>query len=106
VPRRSHNQRALIELLLAEIRRKRALVNLPFAAASLQARIMAILPNPPLTVDQVEMLKQDNIVSAAALSLADLGIVPNAVEAILPTYLDRYRRGGWWDAHRPLHSQR
>jgi uncharacterized protein YbjT (DUF2867 family) len=98
--------RALIELLLAEIRRKRALVNLPFAAASLQARIMAILPNPPLTVDQVEMLKQDNIVSAAALSLADLGIVPNAVEAILPTYLDRYRRGGWWDAHRPLHSQR
>jgi NADH dehydrogenase len=61
---------------------------------------MAILPNPPLTADQVEMLKRDNIVSSGALTLATLGIAPTTVEAILPTYLDRFRRGGWYERQR------
>ena len=89
--------RELIELLLGEIRRKRLLVDLPFGAAELQARLMSILPNPPLTPDQVELLKRDNVVSSGALTLATLGIAPTAVEAILPTYLDRFRRGGWYE---------
>jgi NADH dehydrogenase len=57
---------------------------------------MAVLPNPPLTPDQVELLRSDNIVSPGALGLASLGIAPTAVEAVLPTYLDRFRRGGWY----------
>jgi NADH dehydrogenase len=61
---------------------------------------MAILPNPPLTADQVELLKRDNVVSTGALTLATLGITPTAVEAILPTYLDRFRKGGWYDRRR------
>jgi NADH dehydrogenase len=92
--------RALMELLLEEIRRKRLLIDIPFGIASLQARVMAILPNPPLTPDQVELLKRDNVVSAGALTLATLGITPTAVEAILPTYLDRFRRGGWYERQR------
>jgi len=88
--------RALIELLLAEIRRKRLLIDIPFGLASLEARLMSLLPNPPLTPDQVEMLKRDNVVSSGALTLAMLGIAPTAVEAILPSYLDRFRRGGWY----------
>src|SRR6266478_8838079 len=87
--------RALIELLLAEIRRKRLLIDVPFGLAALQARLMSILPNPPLTPDQVELLKSDNIVSSAAMSLASLEIAPTPVEIILPLYLDRFRRGGW-----------
>src|SRR5712691_6048799 len=83
---RVYTLRALTELLLAEIRRKRLLIDLPFGLASLQARLMSILPNPPLTPDQVEMLKCDNIVSSGALSLAALGITPTAVEAIVPSY--------------------
>jgi NADH dehydrogenase len=95
--------RALMELLLEEIRRKRLLIDIPFSIASLQARVMAILPNPPLTPDQVELLKRDNVVSAGALTLATLGITPTAVEAILPTYLDRFRRGGWYERrHMPM----
>jgi len=78
--------------LLGEIRRKRRLVDVPFALAALQARLMSILPNPPLTPDQVELLKSDNIVSSAAMTLASLDIVPTPVEIILPTYLDRFRR--------------
>jgi uncharacterized protein YbjT (DUF2867 family) len=92
--------RALMELLLAEIRRKRLLIEIPFGLASLQARLMAILPNPPLTPDQVELLKRDNVVSSGALTLATLGITPTAVEAILPTYLDRFRKGGWYERQR------
>jgi len=92
--------RQLMELMLAEIKRKRSFVNLPFALASLQARLMAILPNPPLTVDQVEMLKRDNVVSSGALTLATLGIESNAVEAVLPLYLDRFRPGGWYSRQR------
>ena len=92
--------RALMELLLEEIHRKRLLIDIPFSIASLQARLMAILPNPPLTPDQVEMLKRDNVVSAGALTLATLGITPTALEAILPTYLDRFRRGGWYERRR------
>ena len=95
-----YTMRALMELLLEEIRRKRLLINHPFGVASLQARLMAILPNPPLTADQVEMLKRDNVVSSGALTLATLGITPTAVEAILPTYLDRFRRGGWYERRR------
>ena len=87
-----------MELLLAEIRRKRLLIDLPFFLASLQARLMALLPNPPITPDQVEMLKSDNIVATGALGFSALGIVPNTVEAILPTYLDRFRRGGWYES--------
>jgi uncharacterized protein YbjT (DUF2867 family) len=88
--------RELFEWLLREIRRRRWLVDVPFAVAELQARLMAILPNPPLTPDQVELLKRDNVVSPGALTLSSLGIAPNAVEAIVPTYLDRFRRGGWY----------
>ena len=89
-------------LLLAEIRRKRLLIALPFGLASLQARALSLLPHPPLTPDQVEMLKRDNVVSSGALTLATLGIAPTAVEAILPSYLDRFRRGGWYARERTV----
>lgn len=92
-----YNFRALLELLLTEIHRKRWFIDLPFGLAELQARLMAILPNPPLTPDQVELLKRDNVVSSGAMALASLGITPTPVEAILPTYLDRFRRGGWYE---------
>jgi uncharacterized protein YbjT (DUF2867 family) len=89
--------RELIELMLGEIRRKRSLVDLPFGLAAIQARLMSILPNPPLTPDQVELLRRDNVVSSGALTLAALGITPTAVEGVLPSYLDRFRRGGWYE---------
>jgi len=97
-----YSLRALTELLLAEIHRRRYLLDLPFGLASLQARLMSLLPNPPLTPDQVEMLKRDNVVSSGALTLATLGITPTPVEAILPSYLDRFRRGGWYARERTV----
>ena len=84
----------LMELLLQQIRRRRLLVPIPFAIADLQGAVLQLLPVPPLTRDQVRLLREDNIVSEGALGLADLGIDPTGVEVIVPTYLDRYRPGG------------
>jgi len=94
--------RALLELLLAEIHRHRLLLDIPFGLASLQARLMSIVPGAPLTPDQVELLKSDNIVSSGALTLETLGITPTPVESILPTYVDRFRRGGWYARERTV----
>ena len=94
--------RQLMELLLAEIKRHRRFIDLPFGLASLQARLMSLLPKPPLTPDQVEMLKRDNVVAAGALDLKTLGITPTSVEAVIPTYLDRFRKGGWYDRRRAV----
>jgi uncharacterized protein YbjT (DUF2867 family) len=93
---KTYTFRELLELLMREIRRKRWFIDLPFGVAELQAKLMSILPNPPLTPDQVELLKRDNVVSPGALTLSSLGITQTPVEAILPTYLDRFRRGGWY----------
>jgi uncharacterized protein YbjT (DUF2867 family) len=86
--------RQLLELLLAEIGRRRILLPLPWGLARLQASILGLLPRPPLTLDQLKLLQRDNVAGGGLPGLADLGIRPEAVEAILPTYLDRFRAGG------------
>lgn len=86
--------KALLELMLEQIGKRRALLPLPFAIASLQATFLELLPVPPLTRDQVRLLRSDNVVSADAKGFAELGISPSAVETIIPTYLDKYRPGG------------
>ena len=97
--------RECLEMMLSIAHRKRRFVNVPFPIARIQARILEFLPKPPLTVDQVELLTQDNVVSRQAIAegrtLAGLAIAPRALEVILPTYLDRYRPRGQYDAHTP-----
>jgi NADH dehydrogenase len=46
----------------------------------------------------VRLLQRDNVVSDGALTLRDLGIVPESAEAILPTYLWRFRKTGEFEA--------
>jgi uncharacterized protein YbjT (DUF2867 family) len=88
----------LMEFMLATVERRRLLVPVPFAVMKLQAMALQYLPNPPLTPDQVELLKTDNVVSAAAheqgRTLEALGIVPNPVAAVVPDYLWRFRKTG------------
>jgi len=91
--------RQVLELVLKLTNRSRKLVNLSWGRANLLARFMEWLPNPPLTHDQILLLGHDNVVGASALTFADLGIKPSAAEAILPAYMDRYARGGWYGKH-------
>lgn len=85
----------LMLYLLQTIHRQRLLLPLPFGLAKIIGGIVQFLPSPPLTPDQVELLKTDNTLSPQSLNAEDLGIVPKALETIAPLYLARYRpRGG------------
>ena len=84
----------LMQIVLRETGRARALIPLPFALASLKAFFLQFAPNPLLTPDQVKLLRHDNVVTPTALTLADLGIVPTTVEAEVPAYLWRFRAKG------------
>ena len=63
--------------------------------------MLGLLPKPLLTLDQVRMLQEDNVVSAGALTLRDLSVVPMAAEAILPSYLWRFRKRGEFEIVSP-----
>jgi len=91
---REYNFAELMEYLLMEIRRKRALVSLPFFVGDIQAFFAEFLPNPPVTRDAMKSLREDNVVASGALTLKELGVEPTAMELIVPTYVHRYRRGG------------
>jgi NADH dehydrogenase len=84
----------LLQMILRETGRKRLLAPLPFALASVQAAFLQLLPNPILTMDQVKLLKKDNVVAPTAAGLADLGITPTSAEAVIPSYLWRFRAKG------------
>lgn len=94
-----YTMREILELILLETGRQRPLIPLPWAVAGLIGKLgdlqASILPlAPPLTSDQVEMLKSDNVAEGGLPGLAEAGVIPTAVEAVVPTYLYRYRKGG------------
>jgi NADH dehydrogenase len=82
-----HSFKELLEMMLRLKKLSRALVPIPFFLAEVQGSFLQMLPTPPLTRDQVELLKTDNVLSSALPGLADLGITPTPLEAVLPTYL-------------------
>ncbi|MGF1660483.1 MAG: complex I NDUFA9 subunit family protein [Rubrimonas sp.] len=93
--------RELMELMLGIIRRKRMIVDIPIPIAKVQGyafeQIARLGIAPPMTLDQVKMLARDNVVGPKAKKLADLGIAPTAMEAVLPDYLYAYRPRGQFD---------
>ena len=99
--------REIMEFTLATIHRRRLLARLPFGAAAalgsvtelVNKLLLGILPAEfVFTADQVELLKHDNVVSESAVAeqrnLAGLGITPESIEAVVPTYLYRFRKTG------------
>ncbi|MBI1199025.1 MAG: NAD(P)H-binding protein [Phenylobacterium sp.] len=89
--------RELMELMMAETGQRRLLLPLPFPAAAMLgslADLAAFLIPPPITADQVALLKSDNVTSGQFPGFAELGITPATLEAVLPTYLYTYRKGG------------
>lgn len=89
--------RELMEMMLAETGQRRLLLPIPWPVARALGRIADLgagLIPPPVTADQVESLRVDNVASGHHPGLAELGITPTTLEAVLPTYLYRYRKGG------------
>ena len=98
---RVYSFKELMEVMLAEIHRRRLLVPVPFAVAGLLAMPLdwlpvplEWLPIPVVTRDQIAMLRVDNVAGGDYPGLGDLGIDPAPIESVLPHYLSRYRRAG------------
>lgn len=81
----------ILEYIMKVTGHRRHFINLPFGIAGMVGRLAEILPAPPITSDQVRMLKFDNVLNPDALSLKNLGITPTPVEAVVPQYLSAYR---------------
>ena len=90
--------RQCMELMLLHTGRRRWFLPIPWSVAGLIAKLTQWIPSAPVTVDQLEALKNDNVVSANAIrqnrTLAGMGIEPKTLAAILPTYLVRFRPHG------------
>lgn len=96
---RIYTFRELLAFTLEEAHLKRILAPIPFALAPLMGlfgEAFGLLPffAPPITRDQIRLLKKDNIVGDGAKTIADLGVTPKTVEAIAPSYLVRFRKYG------------
>lgn len=85
--------RDLMDKILTETKHKRRLVPVPFALAKLKGAVLQYLPGQLLTVDQVRSLKVNNVATGKP-GLNALGISPTPLDAVLPTYLNRFRPGG------------
>jgi uncharacterized protein YbjT (DUF2867 family) len=83
--------RDILDLIRRYSARSCYIICLPFWLASIQAFFMQFLPSPILTIDQVKLLKIDNIISGELPGLNDLGIEPTPMKSIIPSYLNRFR---------------
>ena len=77
----------LVRLVLERIARRRVMVPVPFLVWDILAAVLTLHPDPPLTRDQVKLMKRDNVVGGQALTLEDLGIRPISVEEVMPSYI-------------------
>ena len=97
----------LMQLTLRVIGRRRLLAPLPFGLAGLMGRagdLASRLPfvQAPITADQVTLLKTDNVVAEGAAGLRELGVTPTTMDAVLPSYLYRYRKHGQFSPEVPI----
>ncbi len=97
--------RALMQLMLQIVRRRRLILNMPFWIARIMVAVFGVvrtlslgIVKGPVTKDQVLNLAVDNVVADDAKGFDALGISPTAMEAVLPDYLWRFRPSGQYDA--------
>ncbi|MDP1975545.1 MAG: complex I NDUFA9 subunit family protein, partial [Alphaproteobacteria bacterium] len=80
--------------MLHDINRHNKFISIPFSMAKFLSYILQFFPSKPLTPDQVDLIKSDNICSGTLPGLSALNIRPTTLEIITPAYLSRYRPGG------------
>jgi NADH dehydrogenase len=89
---RTYSFREILDYIKSETGHKSHYLGLSFGLAGLVGAFAEWLPTPPLTRDQVRMLKNDNVVSPESKGLSQLGVTATALELVAPQYLVRYRK--------------
>jgi len=82
-----YTMREVYNIVLSMMGKRRLLMPVPFAVAELQARLFELLPNPPLSIGQVDLLKADNVASGMLPGLQELNIQPKEIKEVVPAYL-------------------
>jgi NADH dehydrogenase len=88
---RVYRYRDLLMLIATQLQRKRLLLPVPFVVWRLLATLASVTPNPPITGDQVALMRHDNIADSDIPGFKDLGIEPRALEEVLSHYLTGVR---------------
>ena len=85
----------ILVILLNSIGKRRFFLPFPLFAAKITAKIFELMPNPLLTVDQLRLLKYDNIVSNKYASNASIGVpAKKSFENEIKKYSYMWRDGG------------
>ncbi|HEV2955163.1 MAG TPA: complex I NDUFA9 subunit family protein [Xanthobacteraceae bacterium] len=79
---RVYSYEALLRAVAARLGVRRALVPVPFELWRALSIAAEMLPHPPLTLNQVELMEIDTVASPGRPGLSDLGIVPRAIETV------------------------
>jgi uncharacterized protein YbjT (DUF2867 family) len=102
---RAYTMRELLAFTLRESARRRFLFPVPLFMAGILGMLLDLgfklnpFAGPPLTGDQVALLRRDNVVSSGARGFAALGVTElETIEAIVPAYLWRFRPHGQFEA--------
>jgi nucleoside-diphosphate-sugar epimerase len=85
----------ILKKLLKLINKNRFLIPLPFFVANMSANFFQLFPNPLLTVDQLKLLKYDNISSTKYQTNFDLGVPSTRIfDKEVKKYCYMWREGG------------
>ena len=85
----------ILKKLLKLINKNRLLIPLPFFVANISAKLFQLLPKPLLTVDQLILLKYDNIVSNKYQTNSDIGVPSTRLfDHEVEKYCYMWREGG------------
>ena len=100
--------KVILKKLLKLINKKRLLIPLPFFAANMSARLFQLFPKPLLTVDQLTLLKYDNIPSNKYQTNFDIGVPSSRLfDQEVEKYCYMWREGGQFSTkkYNPTNSQ-
>jgi nucleoside-diphosphate-sugar epimerase len=90
---RVYTYQELLRVIAASAGTRPLLVPFPFSLWHLIGYVSEVLPNPPITRNQVELMELDNVAEPNAPGFAALQISPQALENMLPEYLTADARG-------------
>lgn len=79
-----YSYRDIVQAMLARTGRHGHLLPVPFAVWHVLAAGMAVLPEPPLTSNQVMLMQSDNVVREDVATFADLDLEPRGLDSALP----------------------